>query len=66
MVTDIGGPVWGWAVVILTVVLGAALAYGLVMWSRRSTSPEMREVRDQGTKRVYREAEQEARETRGE
>jgi hypothetical protein len=61
MTPDVGGPVWGWAVIIVTVILGIALVYGMIMWSRRLKSPEARRVRDNATERVYREAEQQDR-----
>jgi hypothetical protein len=61
MIPDVGGPIWGWAVFITTVILGIALVYGLVMWSRRLKTREARQVQDKGTERVYREAEQQDR-----
>jgi hypothetical protein len=64
MVPDIGGPVWGWAVVILTAILGLALVYGVVMWSRRSSNPEVNRRRDEAVERVYRETERDNRELR--
>jgi type VI protein secretion system component VasK len=64
MVPDVGGPVWGWAVVIGTAILGLALVYGVVMWSRRSPNPEVNRRRDEAVERVYRETERDNRELR--
>jgi hypothetical protein len=50
---------WGWAVIIGTVALGVALVYGLVSWSWRTRRDEV--VSEQGTERVYREAERDTR-----
>jgi hypothetical protein len=64
MVPDVGGPVWGWAVVIGTAILGLALVYAVVMWSRRSSNPEVNRRREEATERVYSEAERDKRKLR--
>jgi hypothetical protein len=61
MTPDVGGPVWSWGVGLMIVILGIALVYALIMWSRRVKSPEARQVRDNATERVYRQAEQQDR-----
>jgi hypothetical protein len=65
MVPDIGGPLWGWTVIILTVILGLALAYGGFMWSRRSVNPKVKRRRDEAVERVYRETDRENRHNTG-
>jgi hypothetical protein len=61
MTNEPGQFLWLFMDVILLVALGAALIYGMVMWSRRRQTPGAKQVRDQGTERIYREAEQQDR-----
>ncbi len=59
MANEPGQFLWLIMDVVLVLILGGALVYGLVMWSRRRKDPAARAVRDRGTERVYREAERE-------
>jgi hypothetical protein len=61
MANDIGGWLWLFIDVILLAILGAALVYAVVMWSRRRTDSATRAASDAATERVYREAEQQDR-----
>lgn len=61
MANDIGGLLWLFIDVILLAILGGALVYAVIMWSRRRTDPAARAARDSATERVYREAEEQDR-----
>jgi hypothetical protein len=37
---DPGGGAWGWAIVVGTVLLGLAFAYGMIMAPRRRSTPD--------------------------
>jgi len=52
--TAAGGPIaWLILLVVGVIVLGGALAYGTVMWRRRSRDPIVQEIRDEETRRNY-------------
>ena len=61
MAEGASGVFWLLMNVVLVAILGAALVYGVVMWSRRSKSPASQKIRDEGTERVYEESERQER-----
>jgi hypothetical protein len=50
---DAGGWLWLIIDVGLVAALGFGIAYGVLAWRRRRTSPEMERVRDEATRRAY-------------
>jgi hypothetical protein len=54
---ETSGVLWLFINVILLVILGGALVYGIAMWSRRPKGPAAEQMRDQATRRVYEESE---------
>ena len=61
MVNEPGMSIW-MIVGVLVIILGAALVYGVMMWSRGRKDPAIREAQDRGTERGYREAERDREE----
>jgi hypothetical protein len=61
-----GMSIWTIIDVVLLVILGAAMVYGAIRWSRARKDPAIREAQDRGTERVYREAERRDRKEMGE
>lgn len=61
MLEGTSGVLWLMMNAIMVAILGAALVYGVVMWSRRSKSRAAQQVRDEGTERVYRESERDSK-----
>jgi hypothetical protein len=61
MTPDIGSPVWGFAVAVLPIILGIALVYAVVRWSRRPRTSQTHQVKERATERVYNEAERQER-----
>jgi hypothetical protein len=57
--------IWAMIDVVLLVILGAAMVYGAIMWSRARKDPAIREAQDRGTERVYQQAERRDREEIG-
>jgi hypothetical protein len=60
-----GMSIWAMIDVVLLVILGAAMVYGAIMWSRARKDPAIREAQDRGTERVYQQAERRDREEIG-
>jgi hypothetical protein len=50
---DYGGWMWFLIDVVLVVILGAALIYGIGMWHRRPRNSATQEIRDEATDRLY-------------
>jgi hypothetical protein len=61
MANEPGQFLWLIMDVVLVIALGAALAYGIYMWSRRRTDPAATKARDKATERVYAEADRQDR-----
>ena len=61
MTTETSGWLWMFMDVILLAILGVALVYAVIMWSRRRTGPAARRQADAATERVYRETDEQRR-----
>src|SRR5438105_785489 len=51
--SDIGGWLWLVIDVVLVAIFGAGIAYGMVMWQRRSRNPTLEQAREEATRRPY-------------
>jgi hypothetical protein len=54
MFKDLGGPLWLLIDVLAVVALGAAIAYGTMAWKRRR-NPALEQVRDDATRKLFKE-----------
>jgi hypothetical protein len=52
---DLGGWLWFVIDVIFVALLGAAMVYGIMRWRNRPHDPATEQVRDEATRRSYRE-----------
>jgi hypothetical protein len=52
---DAGGWLWFFVDVILVGALGVAMGYGIAAWRRRPKDPALEKVRDDATRRGYRD-----------
>jgi hypothetical protein len=59
MTPDVGSPIWGFAVVVLPIILGIALVYAVFRWSNRRRTSQTHQAKERATERVYNEAERE-------
>jgi hypothetical protein len=50
-----GGYLWLLMDVVLVVILGGAIFYGIMQWRHRSRRPATEDARDEATRRLYHE-----------